>query len=386
MGDSRHKPTSREDTALDSSKLGKLFTPFTFKNLTLKNRTVMAPMTRNFSPGYVPGENVADYYRRRAEGGVGLIITEGTTVPHKASNGYEGVPAMHGDQALAGWQKVVDSVHQAGGKIAPQIWHVGAVRRPGVGPDPQVPGYSPSGVFKPGKPNGEAMTASDIDEAVNAFGQAAENAKRVGFDAIEIHGAHGYLIDQFFWDGTNQRDDAFGGALADRTKFGVAVVKAVRSAVGDDFPVIFRYSQWKQQDYAAKLADTPKALHEFLAPLVEAGVDAFHASTRRFWEPEFEGDQRNLAGWTKHLTGKPAITVGSVGLDSAFVGDDNHDMRKQAEPTHLDALLERLEQDEFDLVAIGRALLVDPMWVRKVQDGQLDDLLPFTKDALKQLI
>ena len=369
----------------DLSKLGKLFTPFVLKSLTLQNRTVMAPMTRNFSPNYVPTEDVADYYRRRAEGGVGLILTEGTTVPHKASNGYERVPAMHGEAALAGWQRVVDAVHEAGGKIAPQIWHVGAVRRAGVGPEPEVPGYSPSGLFKPGKPNGHAMDTSDIAETIDAFAQAAANAKRVGFDAVEIHGAHGYLIDQFFWEGTNQRDDEYGGQLAERARFGADIIKAVRSEVGEDFPIILRYSQWKQQNYEARLADTPEQLGSFLQVFADAGVDAFHASTRRFWEPEFEGSALNLAGWSKQLTGKPAITVGRVGLDSAFVGDDNHDMSKQAEPAKLDDLISRLEADEFDLVAIGRALLVDPDWVRKIQQGELSALKPFTKDALRSL-
>ncbi len=345
----------------------------------------MAPMTRNFSPGYIPTQDVADYYRRRAEGGVGLILTEGTTVPHKASNGYEGVPAMHGEAALAGWKRVVDAVHEAGGKIAPQIWHVGAVRRPGVGPHHDVPGYSPSGLFKPGRANGEAMTHTDIAETIDAFAQAARNAKSVGFDAVEIHGAHGYLIDQFFWDGTNNREDEYGGALAQRARFGADIIKAVRSEVGEEFPIILRYSQWKQQNYEAKLAANPEQLGDFLATFVEAGVDAFHASTRRFWEPEFDGSELNLAGWSKKLTGKPAITVGSVGLDSAFVGEDNHDMRKQAEPAKLDALISRLEADEFDLVAIGRALLVDPDWVNKIQQGDLQALKPFSKEALKSL-
>ncbi len=365
--------------------LGKLFTPFDCKSLQLPNRTVMAPMTRTYSPGYIPGENVADYYRRRAEGGVGLIITEGTTVPHKAANGYENVPAFHGEEAMTGWKRVVDAVHAAGGKIAPQLWHVGSVRREGIGPDPSVPGYSPSGLFKPGKANGVAMSKEDIAEVVEAFATAAKNAKSIGFDAVEIHGAHGYLIDQFFWEGTNERDDEYGGSLENRTRFGVEIVRAVREAVGPDFPIIFRFSQWKQQDYEARLAETPEELGRFLELLSDAGVDIFHASTRRFWLPEFEGSDLNLAGWTKKLTGKPSITVGSVGLDSDFVSEANQDMKKGAEPASLDNLIDRLERDEFDLVAIGRALLVDSEWVQKVRDGRNDELKSFTKDALKTL-
>jgi len=366
-------------------KLGKLFTPFTTEKLSLANRTVMAPMTRTYSPGYVPGPHVADYYRRRAEGGVGLIITEGTTVPHKASNGYENVPACHGEEAMAGWKQVVEAVHAAGGKIAPQIWHVGSVRREGIGPDKSVPGYSPSGLFKPGKENGIAMSKTDIQDVISAFAQAALNAKKVGFDAVEIHGAHGYLIDQFFWEGTNQREDEYGGSLENRTRFGVEIVEAVRRAVGEDFPIIFRFSQWKQQDYEARLAETPEELERFLSLLSDAGVDIFHASTRRFWLPEFEGSDLNLAGWTRQLTGKPSITVGSVGLDSDFVSASNQDMRQGAEPASLDNLIERMERDEFDLVAIGRALLVDSEWVSKVREGREEELKAFTRDALKTL-
>lgn len=368
-----------------NNPLGVLFSSFSNKSLKLNNRVAMAPMTRTFSPGYVPGPQVADYYRRRAEAGVGLIITEGTTVPHKAANGYERVPAMHGEESLAGWKHVVEEVHRAGGQIIPQIWHVGAVRKAGVGPDKDVPGYSPSGLFKPGKETGIAMTKDDINEVIEAFAQAALNAKNVGFDGVEIHGAHGYLIDQFFWEGTNQRDDEYGGTLENRVRFGVDIVKAVRAAVGDDFSIVFRFSQWKQQDYDARLAQTPEELAQFLKPLSDAGVDIFHASTRRFWEPEFEGSDLNLAGWTKKLTGKPTITVGSVGLDGDFVGDGNFDMRSSANPTGVDKLVARMNNNEFDLVAVGRALLVDPEWLQKVQTNALEEIKPYTKEALMTL-
>mgnify|MGYP005689692451 FL=1 len=168
---------------------------------------------QTFSPGYVPNDQVVGYYQRRAEGEVGLIITEGTFVGHKAANGYERVPAIYGDEAMAGWKKVVDAVHAAGGQIIPQLWHVGSVRKPGIGPDKDVPGYSPSGLFKPGKENGHAMTKEDIQDVVRAFAESAKAAKEVGFDGVEIHGAHGYLLDQFFWEGTNQRDDEYGGPI-----------------------------------------------------------------------------------------------------------------------------------------------------------------------------
>jgi len=362
-----------------------LFTPSHLGALELPTRVVMAPMTRSFSPGGVPNAKVVEYYRRRAAAGVGLIITEGTTVGHKASNGYPHVPHFYGDAALAGWKQVVDAVHAEGGKIVPQLWHVGSVRRIGTEPDASVPGYGPTEKLKDGQVVVHGMTQADIDEVIAAFAQAAKDAQAIGMDGVEIHGAHGYLVDQFFWEGSNQRTDGYGGSLANRSRFAIELIRAVRAAVGEGFPIIFRFSQWKQQDYTARLVQTPQALGEFLKPLSDAGVDIFHCSTRRFWEPEFEGSELNLAGWTRKLTGKPTITVGSVGLDGEFlqfmVNTD-----KVAQPASLEKLLERLNNDEFDLVAVGRALLVDPDWAQKVRDGREQEILPFSREALMTLV
>lgn len=367
-----------------------LFDQVDLGKLALKNRIVMAPMTRSYSPGNVPSDLVVEYYARRAEHDVGLIITEGTPVGHKASNGYPNVPFFYGEEALAGWKKVVDAVHAKGGKIAPQLWHVGSVRKAGTEPNGDVPAYSPSGLFKPGKENGLAMSKADIDEVVEAFAQAAEDAKNIGFDAIEVHGAHGYLVDQFFWEGTNQRDDEYGGDIASRAQFGVDIIKAIRARVGEDFPIILRFSQWKQQDYTARLANSPEELKTFLTPLVDAGVDIFHCSTRRFWEPEFEGSTLNLAGWTKELTGKPAITVGSVGLDNSFLDEEGKGLgmsdKAGATAGKLAELSERLSNNEFELVGVGRALLQDPEWVVKVRDERFDELKDFSKDSLFELV
>ena len=361
-----------------------LFQPFRLGNLELPTRVVMAPMTRSFSPGGVPNAQVVEYYRRRAAAGVGLIVTEGTTVGHKASNGYPHVPRFYGEDALAGWKQVVDAVHAEGGKIVPQLWHVGNVRKAGTEPDASVPGYGPSEKVKDGTVVVHGMTKDDIQEVIAAFAQAARDAKAIGMDGVEIHGAHGYLIDQFFWEGSNQRSDGYGGSLANRSRFAIEVIKAVRAAVGPDFPIIFRFSQWKQQDYTARLVQTPEELAAFLKPLSDAGVDIFHCSTRRFWEPEFEGSDLNLAGWTRQLTGKPTITVGSVGLDGEFlqfmVKTD-----KVAKPASLENLLERLNRQEFDLVAVGRALLVDADWALKVREGREQDILPFSREALMSL-
>lgn len=360
-----------------------IFSPFQHKTLSLQNRIVMAPMTRSKSPDGIPTEDVAAYYRRRAEGGVGLIITEGTTVGRPGASNDTSIPNFHAPASLQGWRRVVKEVHAAGGKIAPQLWHMGMVRKPGSGPHPEGPSDGPSGLSASGKQVAEPMTHVDIADTIAAFADAAEQAREIGFDAVELHGAHGYLIDQFFWGQSNHRTDNYGGDLVKRTRFASEVAQAVRRRVGPDFPIIFRFSQWKQQDYGARLARTPEELTAFLEPLAAAGVDIFHCSTRRFWEPEFDGSSLNLAGWTKKITGKPTITVGSVGLKG---NDFIHAFRgESAEVGELGELENMLRRDEFDLVAVGRALITDPQWPAKVRDGRFSELAPFSAAALATL-
>ncbi len=360
-----------------------LFSPFDLKGLKLPNRIVMAPMTRSFSPGGVATDEVAAYYRRRAENQVGLIITEGTGVDRPASLNDPNIPRFHGDAELAAWKKVVDETHAGGGLIAPQLWHVGAVRTRSETWQPPGPYDSPSGYSSPGKQFGEPMSEEDVADAIRAFAEAAANAKAIGFDAIELHGAHGYLIDQFFWDGTNVREDAYGSKdLPGRARFAADILRAVRKAVGPDYPVIIRVSQWKQQDFTVKMAADPKALEAWLGPLVDAGADVIHCSQRRFWEPEFEGSDLNFAGWTKKITGVPTITVGSVGLSGEFIAAYGGE---KSEPASLDRLEEMLDRGDFDLVGVGRALLQDPEWVTKIHEGRHDELKAFDRSAMATL-
>ena len=365
-----------------------LFRPFKIKSLSVANRIVMAPMTRSFSPEGVPGEDVAAYYRRRAEGGVGLILSEGTVIDRPSAKNDPKVPFFHGELPLAGWKRVIDAVHAAGGKMAPQIWHVGAVRNPRSEWRAPGPVDSPSGLSSPGKRFGEAMSDAAIADTLDAFHKAAADAKRLGFDTVEIHGAHGYLLDQFFWTGTNERADRFGGAtVKERSRFAAEVVKSVRNAVGSEFPVILRLSQWKQQDFAARVAETPELMSDWLGPLVEAGADVLHCSQRRFWEPEFpeiDGvEGLNFAGWAKKLMGVPTISVGSVGLSGDFIGSFGGEGSK---PASLNNLLHRMDREEFDLIAVGRALLSDPAWALKVRDGNSAGLKDFTAAALGELV
>ncbi len=340
-----------------------LFKSFEFKSLKLKNRIVMAPMTRSFSPNGIPGENVADYYERRAEGDVGLILSEGTVIDRAGSSNDSKIPKFHGEASLIAWKHVIDRVHGKHGAMAPQIWHMGAVT-------PGAPYEGP-----------DTMSEKDITDTIAAYASAAASAKKLGFDAVELHGAHGYLIDQFFYTAMNSRNDRYGGkTITDRNRFAVEVLKSVRAAVGPDFTVIMRLSQWKQQDYAYRIAKTPKEMEEWLIPLKDAGADIFHCSQRRFWETEFEGSDLNFAGWAKKITGQPTITVGSVGLSSDFFGAF---AGESSEPSNLDELLRRFDRGDFDLVAVGRAILQDPQWVQKIHNGSKTQ--SFTKEALAKL-
>ncbi len=361
-----------------------LFKPFQYPKLSLKNRVVMPPMTRGFSPNGVPGDNVAEYYRRRAEGGVGLIITEGTLINHPAAGDNPNYPHFYGEAALAGWKKVIEAVHQAGAKIVPQLWHLGAMRRPNTGTHPEAISSAPSGLVKPGSKKLPELSLEEIDALINAYVQGAVDAQALGFDGIELHGAHGYLIDNFFWEGTNQRTDKYGGSIEKRTQFAVDIIKEVRKRCGEDFAIILRFSQWKQVDFDAKLAKNPEELERFLRPLSDAGVDIYHCSNRRFWEPEFEGSDLNLAGWTKKLIGKPTISVGSVSLNEEFVAtyrDGGH-----ADSVGIDELIKRMEADEFDLIAVGRAQIANPDWAKLIEENRESQLKSYDREILSELV
>jgi 2,4-dienoyl-CoA reductase-like NADH-dependent reductase (Old Yellow Enzyme family) len=225
------------------------------------------------------------------------------------------------------------------------------------------------------------MTENDIADVIAGYARSAANAAGAGFDGVAIHGAHGYLIDSFFWDRTNQRADGWGGDLKRRARFGVEVVKAIRAAIGPDVPILFRFSQWKLQDYEAQIAASPDALGALMGPLADAGVDLFDASTRNLLQPAFDGSDMGLAGWARRLTGKPTMAVGGVGL--------SRDLQSSfAMETHmtdnLAAITARFDRGEFDLLGIGRGLIMDPEWVIKARTGAAFE--PFRLSAYGSLV
>jgi 2,4-dienoyl-CoA reductase-like NADH-dependent reductase (Old Yellow Enzyme family) len=360
-----------------------LFKPFRLRGLELKNRIVMAPMTRSRSPGGIPVPDNTAYYERRAAADVGLIISEGTVTRRRGASNDPNIPFFWGEQALAGWKRTIDAVHAAGGKMAPQLWHQGMSRKPGTGNFPDAPCDGPSGLTLQGKRVQDEPSEAEVIDMAQAFADAAADAKRLGFDCIELHGAHAYLIDEFFWAVTNQRTDRFGGTIEKRAEFAAEIIRRCRVAVGD-LPIIIRISQWKSVDYGAKVAVNPQELERWIRVLVDAGVDAIHCSQRRILEPEFpeiDGPKGlNLAGWVKKLSGLPTISVGSIGLSSEFTGAFRGEGSSKG---NFDAAIERLDRGEFDLVAVGRALLQDPEWVLKVKQQRFDELRDYDAKALQ---
>jgi 2,4-dienoyl-CoA reductase-like NADH-dependent reductase (Old Yellow Enzyme family) len=361
-----------------------LFRPFRIRGLELKNRIVMAPMTRSRSPGAAPNDQNVAYYARRGAADVGLILSEGTLTRRRGASNDADVPFFWGNEALAGWKKVIDAVHAAGGKMGPQLWHQGMSRKPGTGHFPDAPSDGPSGITLTGKKVGEEPSEAEVLDMAQAYADAAADAKRLGFDCIELHGAHAYLIDEFFWEVTNQRTDRFGGArIEQRAEFAAETIRRCRSAIGD-LPLFIRISQWKSVDYNYRIAKTPQELERWARVLADAGVDAIHCSQRRIWEPEFPDidgpNGLNFAGWVKKLTGLPTISVGSVGLSSEFTGAFRGEGSSKGQ---LDDVIARLDRGEFDLVAVGRALLQDPEWAVKVKAGRFNETRDYDAAALK---
>ena len=386
-----------------SSRIDALLQPVKIRGVELPNRVIMSPMTRGASPNGVPTPAVAAFYRRRAEGGVGTIFTESVFVEDKGTMGkfdleggddrQTGWPLMFTDAALEGWRRVVDEVHAAGGLIFPQLMHLGIQRTPARGQAwSDIHISSPSGIF--GTPDQiaalkedaakalncpeKAMTEAEILAVINAFARAAANAKSVGFDGIALHGGHGYLIDNFLREETNRRTDRWGGDHVGRTRFAVELVRAVRKAIGDEMLISFRFSQWTHHDLDAQLSKTPEQLKQILEPIAEAGVDIFEASARDFRDTVYEGSPLNISGWTRKLINKPVVMVGGTGVrrdryESALTPPQVVD--------NVDEVMERYAAGEFDLLAIGRALLNDPNWLKRARTGE--PFLPFNPACLK---
>ena len=260
-----------------------------------------------------------------------------------------------------------------------QLWHQGAVNYGGdAETNPDFVALSPSGLSHPGESFGRTATEAELDSIKHAFVRGARDAAEIGADGVELHAAHGFLLDQFLWPGTNLRKDRYGGpAITERATFVAEVARAVREATGPDFVISVRISQWKESDYDAKIVEKPDELADLLTVLRAAGADIFHVSARRFWKPEWDGSDLSLAGWAKSFTDAAVIAVGSIGLDKDVMASLNSEEAEQTGARRIDELMRRFNRGDFDLVAVGRSQIGDPEWVAKMSGNRLSDIRAF---------
>ena len=371
--------------------ISSLFTPLTIGKVTLRNRFVMPAMQIGFTENCGPSERTIDYLRRRAEGGAGLIFSE-SCAPDHPSGYWQAAFCVMNAQTRGRWAALCDAVKGAGAAFAVQLWHPGGQRRPVAGfAHAEAPTLSPSGLLAAEREGGRAMTADEMDDLAAAYVRAAEDAMAIGADGVEVHAAHGYLMDQFLWAETNIRTDGYGGAsVEDRARYPLAVAAALRQAIGADALLSFRFSQFKEVDYSARVFSTPDELGRFGALARGAGIDMLNVSSRRFGKPEWpdEDPALGIAGWTKKLSGLPVMTTGSIGLSKDMFADlfENEDPAL-AIAADLDALVRRFQAREFDLVGVGRMHIANADFVNKLRDGRFDALKLYNKAVdLKHLM
>jgi 2,4-dienoyl-CoA reductase-like NADH-dependent reductase (Old Yellow Enzyme family) len=355
-----------------------LLAPLAIRGLQLRNRFVMPGMQRYWCVDGAPDRRLREYYRRRVLGGASLVISESCAVDHPSATKNPTFARISPDTREA-WRACAAGVHEAGGAMFLQLWHQGAVNYGGdSGSNPDFVAVSPSGLAHPGESFGRAATEDDLDSLKRAFVQGALDAQELGTDGVELHAAHGFLLDQFLWPGTNLRTDRYGGpGITGRATFVAEVAEAVRAATGPDFVISVRISQWKESDYDAKIVETPAELGQLISRLRAAGADLFHVSTRRFWTPEWEGSDLGLAGWAKSFTDAPVIAVGSVGLDIDVMASLNGEEGRPTGAGRIDELVRRFKRGDFDLVSVGRSQIGDPEWVAKMTDHRTGDIRGF---------
>ena len=361
-----------------------LFTPLRIRNLTLRNRFVMPGMQRGFIDDGSPTARMVEYMRRCAAGGSGLIISESTSPDHPSAYWVPMMGRME-EATLPAWQRVVDAVHSEGAAFFQQIWHPGAMRKVAEDhPLAKYPALSPSGLIQSGRTNGRAMTRQDLEELKQSYVRAAAHAQALGADGVEVHSAHGYLLDQFLWGETNRRDDEYGGrTLAERARFSAEIVRDIRKATGDDFVISYRFSQFKEVDYGAAVASDPEDLRTMLALLRKCGVDMFNVSSRRFQKCEWpsEHPEYSIAEWAKSMTDAAVMTCGSVGLNVEMFANlfDDQEPSEQSVERDLRMLAEKVRRGSLDLVGVGRTTIANNDFVNKVRDGHFREVALFNK-------
>jgi len=340
-------------------KSSPLFTEHQIGNITLSNRLTVAPMTRvTASEDGIPGERMKAYYEDFARGGFGLIVTEGTYIDRLWSQTYAFQAGIVNSEQASAWHSITDAVHAQGGHIFMQIQHSGALSQGNFYLNGTV---APSSVRPVGKqmsfyrgegeyPLPRGLNEDEIQDIIQSFADAASRAvNEAGFDGIEIHGANGYLLDQFFTDYTNQRTDKWGGDTARRLSLSLEVISAVRSRVGRDVPVGIRISQGKVNDFFHKWANGEEDARIVFSLLVESGIDFLHLTEFEAWQPAFEGNPLSLVALARKYA--PELTI--------IANGSLHDADRALQ----------VMQDGADFIALGRGALANHDWPARVREG-----------------
>ncbi len=336
----------------------KLFSAGRIGNVKLANRAIVAPMTRtSATPDGRATPIMADYYGEFARNGWGLVIVEATAIDKQYSQGYYNQPGIGDDAQRDAWKPVVDACHRAGTPVFLQLIHSGAINqgnhwvKGSIAPSPvqpkgqQIDRYGGEGPFQVPR----AITRDEINQAVADFAAAAKRAAEIGFDGIEVHGANGYLLDQFLTTYTNQRDDEYGGPIENRVRFHTEVMKAVRNAVPAHIPVGVRISQTKVNDLTYVWPGGVRDVDVVFPALQRTGIDFIHVSAHLGCTPVFDAGL-SLAALAKRATGMTIIANGK--LNDPVLAE------------------EALTNGDGDFCAVGKGALADPAWPIKIQRGE----------------
>ena len=335
-----------------------LFTPLRVGALTLPNRLAVAPMTRvSATADGLTTAQMASYYEAFARGGFGLVITEGIYTDQAHAQGYLFQPGLADAAQRDAWRPVVDRVHAHGGRIVAQLMHAGALsqgnphRTDTKGPSAVTPAGQQMTFYRGqgGYRTPEAMTIADIAEVVEGFAQAARRAQEAGFDGVEIHGANGYLLDQFLTRHTNLREDHYGGSLENRLRLTLEIIEAVRQSTGGGFVVGVRSSQGKVNDFMHKWEGAEDDAARIFGALGASPIDYLHTTEFEAWRPAFGEGGPSLAALARRHAAVPVMANGSL-----------HDAM-QAEAV--------LAREEADFVSLGRGALTHADWPARLREG-----------------
>ena len=332
-------------------KSDKLFTQFRIKDFKLKNRIGVAPMTRmSATADSIPRQDVLDFLVRRAKNGASIVYTEGIVTDYESGQGYPGQARMLIQPQIDAWKPVVKAIQKEGALVIMQMFHCGRMAWPEVNPANRSIGPSSitpkqdNPITESPYPVPETMSRFDIEHVIAGFVETAKGGVEAGFDGIEIHGAHGYLINQFLSPYSNKRTDNYGGSVEDRYRFAHEVIQAVHKVVPDDRLLIFRISNWGVADMDVSLFDTKEEYQEIIRLLSAEPIDAISVSTYEYQQKAFDSD-KNMAQLTRVVTGLPLMICGGI-----------YD-RASAEDALKDA----------DIVLSGKSLLLNPNWVEDVR-------------------